>query len=389
MLNSTRVAAALMALGMGIVTAQELRIVRAEYGHDRRYVDVTEILRRASMRGRLDIIVSNETFGVDPAPAEVKTLRVEYFVNGQPMREQVPENARLLLPRGMAPMAPTGAGPGYRDGGRSLRIVSAQYGAGNRVMDVTRLLQNQVRDGFLVTRVDPGVMRGDPAPGRQKILSVEYEYMGQMYRTQATDFSELRLPEPNVGAPVGGGPYNVGPPVNAPVGDLQIISAFYGSRNHSVDVGRAVAAYVDGGQVRMRINNDTMGVDPDRGAEKFLRVEYAFNGQRDTVQVSEDRDLVLPRAGIGAVGVIPQSPAYANGIVILSAGYGAGNRYVDVARILQGRQAPDGSLRMNVTNDTMGGDPVRGPDKTLRVDYQFRGQTLHKEVREGDQLTLP
>lgn len=381
MLKSTRVAAALMSLGMGIVTAQELRIVKAEYGHDRRYVDVTEILRRASIRGRLDIIVANQTFGIDPAPAEVKTLRVEYFVNGQPMREEVPENSRLLLPRG--------AGPGYRDGGRSLRIVSAQYGAGNRVMDVTRLLQNQVRDGFLVTRVDPGVMRGDPARGRQKVLSVEYEYMGQVYRTQAMDFSELRLPDPNVVAPVGGGPYNVGPPVNAPVGDLQIISAFYGSRNHSVDVGRAVAAYVNGGQVRMRINNDTMGVDPDRGADKFLRVEYAFNGQRDTVQVSEENDLVLPRAGIGAVGVIPQSPAYGNGIVILSAGYGAGNRFADVTRILQGRQAPDGTLRINVTNDTMGGDPVRGPDKTLKVDYQFRGQMLHKEVREGDQLLLP
>ena len=254
------------------------------------------------------------------------------------------------------------------------------------MMDVTGLLQSQVRDGFLVTRVDPGAMRGDPARGRQKMLFVEYEYMGRRYQTQAPDFAELRLPEAGAA-----GPIDVAPPPAPPMmGDLRIISAFYGSRNHFVDVGRAVAAYVINGQLRMRVNNDTMGVDPDRGADKVLRVEYEFNGQRDSAQVGEDNDLVLPRPGIGAVGVIPPSGGgYGGGIVILSAGYGARDRFVDVTRILQGRQGRDGTLRMNVTNDTMGGDPIPGPDKVLRVDYQFQGRTLHKDVREGDQLVLP
>lgn len=371
-----------MSLGMGLVAAQDLRIVKAEYGHDNRYADVTDMVRRASTRGRLDMVVANETFGFDPAPAELKTMRIEYLVNGQPMREEVPENTRLVLPRGSVL-----GGPGYRDGGRRLRIVSAQYGVGNSMMDVTGALQNQVRDGVLVARVDPNTMGGDPARGRQKMLSVQYEYMGRTYTAQAPDFAELRLPGADV-APMGGGPYDISP--GAPVGDLQIISAFYGSRNHRLDVGRAVSAYINGGQLRMRVNNDTMGVDPDRGADKMLRVEYAFNGQRDTVQVNEDNDLVLPRPGIGAVGVIPQQePGYNNGIQILSAGYGAGNRFVDVTRILQARQDQNGGLRMNVTNDTMGGDPVRGPDKILKVDFQFQGRTLHKEVREGGQLTLP
>jgi len=382
MTNWNRLGLALLSLGMTIAGAQELRIIHAEYGHDRRYADVTEAVRRAVFRGRLDLVVSNQTFGLDPAPAEVKTMRIEYMWNGQPMREEVPENARLVLPKGMPPPE-----PGFREG-RRLRIVSAQYGAGDRVADVTGLLQDRVRDGMLVVRVDPGAMRADPAPRRQKVLSVEYEFMGRIYRTQAPDFTELRLPEPKVVQ--GGGYVDVPPPpVAPPVGDLQIISAFYGSRNHMVDVGRAVAAYNRGGQVRMRVNNDTMGIDPDRGADKILRVEYAFNGQRDSVQVNEDNDLVLPRPGIGAVGVIQPPPAYNNGIAILSAGYGAGNRFVDVTRILQSRQDPGGGLRMNVTNDVMGGDPVRGADKILKVDYQFQGRSLHKEVREGDQLVLP
>lgn len=386
-MTRTGIAVTLMSLGMGIAAAQDLRITHAEYGHDRRYADVTEAVRRATFRGRLDIVAANQTFGFDPAPAEVKTLRVEYTVNGQPFREEFPENSRVLLPRGVAPNGPaTGVYPPRR-----LRILSAQYGVGDRVADVTELLNRQVRDGVMIMRVDPVVLRVDPMPRRPKVLSVEYEFEGRVYRTQAPDYTELRLPEPNVAAGAGGpGPYDVTPPPPAQsFGDLRVISAFYGSRNHMVDVVRSVAAYVQGGQLRMRVNNDSMGVDPDRGANKILRVEYVFNGQRDSVQVNEDNELVLPRPGISAVGVIPPAPSYDNGILILSAGYGAANRFVDVTRILQARQAPDGSLQMNVTNDTMGGDPFRGPDKVLKVDYQFQGRNLHKEVREGDRLVLP
>lgn len=386
---SARIVVVMMSLCAGIMVAQDLRIVHAEYGHDRRYADVTEQVRRTTFRGRLDIVAANQTFGFDPAPAEVKTLRIEYTINGQPMRGEFPENTRVLLPQGAPPLGPLTTGGGYQGGPPRLRIVSAQYGAGDRVADVTEMLQRQVRDGQLITRVSPDALRTDPLPRRQKMLSVEYEYMERVYRTQAPDFSELRLPELNVMQGGGGspGPYDM--TTVARVGDLQIISAFYGSRNHMVDVGRAVTAYQSNGQVRMRVSNDTMGVDPDRGADKVLRVEYAYNGQRDSIQVPENNDLVLPRAGIGAVGVVQPPPTYNNGIVILSAGYGAGNRFVDVTRILQARQDPSGGLNINVTNDTMGGDPYRGPDKVLKLDYQFQGRTLHKEVREGDRLTLP
>jgi hypothetical protein len=177
---------------------------------------------------------------------------------------------------------------------------------------------------------------------------------------------------------------------------LRILSAQYGSRNRRVDVARLVQAYVRDGQLRMRINNDTMGGDPDRGADKRLRVEYVFRGQRDVAEVGEDNDLILPRPGFGGgpgpgYGAPPPPPPPFRGprLVILSAGYGARDRFVDVARILRPRIAPDGTLRMRVTNETMGGDPYRGPDKVLRVDYQFEGQRLHKDVREGDDLILP
>ena len=109
-MKTTLIAIALMSLATGLAVAQDLRIVKAEYGHDRRYTDVTDILRRATIRGRLDIVVANQTFGFDPAPAEVKTLRIEYVVNGQPMREEAPEKSRLLLPKGAAPIGPASGG---------------------------------------------------------------------------------------------------------------------------------------------------------------------------------------------------------------------------------------------------------------------------------------
>jgi len=287
MMNRRYVISAMMLLGVGIASAQELRIISAQYGHDNRWADVTDIVRRSTMRGRLDIIVGNQTFGMDPAPAEFKSLRIEYRLNGQPMRDEFPENTRVILPR--------------------------------------------------------GEMRRD-------------------------DDDRRRGPE----------------------GGLQILSAQYGSRNRRVDVDRLVRAYVRDGQLRMRINNDTMGGDPDRGADKRLRVEYVFNGQRDVVEVGEDNDLILPRPGImGAAPPPPPPPAYGPPIRILSAGYGARDHFVDVTRILRDRIAPDGTLRVHINNDVMGGDPFRGADKVLRVDYEFQGQRLHRDVREGGDLILP
>ncbi len=49
----------------------------------------------------------------------------------------------------------------------------------------------------------------------------------------------------------------------------------------------------------------------------------------------------------------------------------------------------NGTLDVKVTNDNMGGDPNKGADKTLKVDYTFRGQRKHVVVKEGDRLKLP
>jgi hypothetical protein len=50
---------------------------------------------------------------------------------------------------------------------------------------------------------------------------------------------------------------------------------------------------------------------------------------------------------------------------------------------------PNNTLDVKVTNVTMGGDPNKGAEKTLKVDYTYRGQRQQVVVKEGDRLKLP
>jgi DnaJ-like protein C11, C-terminal len=73
---------------------------------------------------------------------------------------------------------------------------------------------------------------------------------------------------------------------------------------------------------------------------------------------------------------------------IVKAFYGKGGHGNDVTRKLQ-RMIQNDTLDVKVTNDNLGGDPNVGADKSLKVDYTYRGQTLHETVQEGKRLQLP
>jgi hypothetical protein len=81
---------------------------------------------------------------------------------------------------------------------------------------------------------------------------------------------------------------------------------------------------------------------------------------------------------------------YAQGgpLQINKAVYGKSGAGKDVTLRLKA-MVSNGALDVKVTNDNMGGDPNKGADKTLKVDYTFRGQRKHVVVKEGDRLKLP
>ena len=77
---------------------RELHIMRAYYGGEGRFVNVTEQLRSYKHEGHLFVVVDNRSMGVDPDPEIHKFLRVLYFADGQRHQIVVPEHGELRLP---------------------------------------------------------------------------------------------------------------------------------------------------------------------------------------------------------------------------------------------------------------------------------------------------
>lgn len=73
---------------------------------------------------------------------------------------------------------------------------------------------------------------------------------------------------------------------------------------------------------------------------------------------------------------------------ILTASYGSQDRFVDVRRLLQSRVQND-RLDLKVTNASMGGDPIRGASKTLRINYEWAGRTYDVVARENQRVSIP
>jgi len=202
----------------------EYRIVHAQYGTPRNNVDVTARLRELA-RQDMTFRMGNSTFGVDPDPGVVKTLRI--FANGPNGQTRTFEYREGSTVDGTMFSAWGGGdwgnerwtrgwgddrdddrdgdhdgdrdrdrGNGRRDNVVALTIIRATYGAGDRRGDVTALLQSLVRDGRLDVPVRNYNLGGDPAPNRRKTLSVIYSdgRRGGQQRVDVKEGGRLTIP---------------------------------------------------------------------------------------------------------------------------------------------------------------------------------------------------
>jgi hypothetical protein len=76
------------------------------------------------------------------------------------------------------------------------------------------------------------------------------------------------------------------------------------------------------------------------------------------------------------------------GLRILSASYGAKDRFADVRQLLQSR-VQNNRLDLQVTNTSMGGDPIVGEDKTLRIRYEWAGRIYEAVAQEDQRISIP
>ena len=327
--------------------SSDLHINRAVYGSGGRSVDVTSRLNSQIQGGQLNLEVSNQTMGRDPAPNQPKTLTVQYTLNGRSNQVVVNEGDTLRLPYGTTSQ-------------NNSHINWATYGSGYRTSDVTSRLNSQIRNDQLILAVNTSSMGGDPAPGQNKVLTVQYVLNGRTDQAIINDGDTLRLP-------YGGTSQS----------SLHINRATYGSGYRTLDVTSRLNSQIQNDQLNLQVNTVTMGGDPAPGEPKILTVQYALNGRPSQVMVNDFETLRLP------YGTTSQSRLHVN-----RATYGSGNHTFDVTSRLNS-QIQNDQLNLQVNNDSMGGDPAPGQTKTLTVQYALNGRTNSALVNEGDTLRLP
>jgi hypothetical protein len=200
----------------------------------------------------------------------------------------------------------------WAQSGGGWQVVKADWGAGNRRMDVTKQVR-RLLNGNRRVAVNNDTMGGDPAYGVIKTLRIQAtNARGQSqqftYREDsvinASQFSNNGGPGgpgyPGGGYPGGGYPGNPGPPPPTPGypgggnGSLQISRAYYGLNNRTMDVTQTLRGMVRNGTLAVQVNNNNMGGDPARGGDKVLTVIYRFQGQERTSTVKEGNMLRIP-----------------------------------------------------------------------------------------------
>lgn len=82
------------------------------------------------------------------------------------------------------------------------------------------------------------------------------------------------------------------------------------------------------------------------------------------------------------------SVGHADELRIVSASYGARDRWVDVTEKVRSL-AQGGTLTVKSDTQLAGRDPIFGQVKELKIVYQFGGKQYFIHIREGDQATIP
>lgn len=319
----------------------EYQILQARYGTAERNVDVTQTLKELARRDRT-FRMGNDSFGIDPHPNRIKTLRI--YVRSDrgdtrtlEYREGSLIDGSLFKGWGRGDWGRSGDYHGAwedrganmsnqdnrdnRDDGEYL-ILSARYGTDVRNVDVTDRLKELARsdNNFRMGNRSFGI---DPHPNRVKTLRIYAR--GNRGEVRTFEYTEGSVIDGSLFKGWGRGKWGNRSDYKGGWGNgrgnndnersqgnrrgddarnevrqdaqLTIVSAFYGVDSRKVDVSRAVRAYVRDGRLELKVENDSLGGgDPVPGVAKTLWVTYSVNGGRSqTVRVEERGWLSLPR----------------------------------------------------------------------------------------------
>ena len=259
-------------------------ILSAQYGTARHHVDVTDRLRELAREDRA-FRMGNSTFGVDPDPEHIKTLRI--FARGPDGRERMFEYREGSTVDGSqfrgwgrgdwgrGDWSGDWEGGDYNEDSGEYFILSAQYGTARHHVDVTDRLRELASQDRLF-RMGNSTFDVDPDPGHIKALRIYArgpnggERMFEYREGSTVDGSQFRgWGRGDWGREGWSGDWEGG--YNRDSGEYFILSAQYGTARRHVDVtGRLKELAREDRPFRM--GNSTFGVDPDPGHIKTLRI---------------------------------------------------------------------------------------------------------------------
>jgi hypothetical protein len=172
------------------------------------------------------------------------------------------------------------AGSAVAQGGE---LVAAEFGAGNRRVDVTQQVRSFMHDGVLRFDVTDQTFGADPARGHVKELFIRIKHWdGNVEEFRFPEYAHVNL----VLDPDRGYEWHDR--------ELHIMRAFYGGAGHFADVTELLRGMKHDGRVLVVVDNRSMGGDPDPAVVKMLRVLYWRDGERRQVVVQEHGELRLP-----------------------------------------------------------------------------------------------
>jgi hypothetical protein len=265
-------------------------------------------------------------------------------------------------------------------------IQRADYGAGNRRIDVTQRLREVVcsQNRF---RMGNSTFGTDPAPDQHKSLRIFAR--GPNGREQMLEFPESSTIDGSQFSCQNAGNWNNG----GDAGQYQILHAEYGTDRNHVDVTDRLRELARADRI-FRMGNSTFAIDPDPGQIKMLRIyargpegrprmfEYREGSTVDGAQFSGWGAGNWGSGGWGGSWNGDPDSDDAGQYQILHAEYGTERNHVDVTDRLRELARTDRSFRMG--NSTFGIDPDHGRIKSLRIYARGPdGRRRMFEYREG------
>jgi hypothetical protein len=175
----------------------------------------------------------------------------------------------------------------------------------------------------------------------------------------------------------------------------ELVAAKWGVPGNMVDVTPRVRTFIHDGVLQLEVNRFNLGIDPMPHVNKVLIIRLReWDG--------DVKEYSYPERSVARLELDPEDwhqrredqerhegwEHRERGLQILRAYYGAEGQFMNVTDAVRS-QVNGGRLFIRVDNYTMGGDPLPGVHKRLRILYTIDGERRNVMVDEKTDLQLP